>query len=202
MEAKTTFDFVGGTPTLDFINTEVRMQERPVDFLVDFESLVEWLIEAKLVQREAISTESSAWRDSAEKEDTLQEARQLRQQIRVVIEEIAKGQPVSQEKIELLNQQLQRYAGHLRLEIHADGMQEQFISSAEKPSSLLAPLAKEITSFLSEVDFSLIKGCGQPECVRVFYDTTRNHSRRWCSMDICGNRMKVAAYYDRKRKQK
>jgi predicted RNA-binding Zn ribbon-like protein len=32
-----------------------------------------------------------------------------------------------------------------------------------------------------------------------FYDTTKNHTRRWCSMTGCGNRAKAAAFYERKK---
>jgi predicted RNA-binding Zn ribbon-like protein len=33
--------------------------------------------------------------------------------------------------------------------------------------------------------------------LRYFYDVSKNQTRRWCSMDVCGNRAKVAAYYHR-----
>ncbi|MGH6682050.1 MAG: CGNR zinc finger domain-containing protein [Bradyrhizobium sp.] len=32
-----------------------------------------------------------------------------------------------------------------------------------------------------------------------FFDTSKKGSRRWCSMNICGNKLKVAAYQRRKR---
>ncbi|WP_082661594.1 CGNR zinc finger domain-containing protein [Terracidiphilus gabretensis] len=36
-------------------------------------------------------------------------------------------------------------------------------------------------------------------CVVHFFDTSKKGSRRWCSMNICGNKLKVAAYQRRKR---
>ena len=39
-----------------------------------------------------------------------------------------------------------------------------------------------------------------PACVLWFYDTTRNGTRRWCFMAICGNRAKAHRHYDRVKK--
>jgi predicted RNA-binding Zn ribbon-like protein len=41
---------------------------------------------------------------------------------------------------------------------------------------------------------SQIKRCANPRCVLYFRDTSRTRRRRWCSMAVCGNRMKVAAH--------
>lgn len=43
-----------------------------------------------------------------------------------------------------------------------------------------------------------LKACTDEECQWAFYDTTRNHSRTWCSMDVCGNRKKTRRYRERK----
>jgi len=43
-----------------------------------------------------------------------------------------------------------------------------------------------------------LKACTDEGCQWAFYDTTRNHSRTWCSMDVCGNREKTRRYRERK----
>jgi predicted RNA-binding Zn ribbon-like protein len=43
-----------------------------------------------------------------------------------------------------------------------------------------------------------LKACTVVDCRWAFYDTTRNHSRTWCSMDVCGNREKTRRYRARK----
>jgi predicted RNA-binding Zn ribbon-like protein len=43
-----------------------------------------------------------------------------------------------------------------------------------------------------------LKACTEDECQWAFFDTTRNHSRTWCSMDVCGNREKTRRYRERK----
>ncbi|MFK4105631.1 CGNR zinc finger domain-containing protein [Streptomyces sp. NPDC019531] len=44
-----------------------------------------------------------------------------------------------------------------------------------------------------------IRLCDQPDCIRYFLDTSRNGTRRWCSMALCGNRAKAARHYARTR---
>jgi predicted RNA-binding Zn ribbon-like protein len=39
--------------------------------------------------------------------------------------------------------------------------------------------------------------CPEDDCAGAFYDESRNRSRRWCSMNVYGNRQKVRAYRDR-----
>jgi predicted RNA-binding Zn ribbon-like protein len=67
------------------------------------------------------------------------------------------------------------------------------------PAQIVAILAEAAARLLTEKDLTLVRRCENPACVLHFYDPSKNHRRRWCSMDICGNRMKVAAHYRRQR---
>jgi predicted RNA-binding Zn ribbon-like protein len=59
---------------------------------------------------------------------------------------------------------------------------------------MLAPVAEWAADLLADGDFELIRRCESEECVLWFYDRTKSHHRRWCSMATCGNRHKVAQY--------
>jgi predicted RNA-binding Zn ribbon-like protein len=63
----------------------------------------------------------------------------------------------------------------------------------------LGRLAYAAAELLAEGDFSLVRKCESAECSLMFYDRTKSHKRRWCSMALCGNRHKVAEF--RKRRQ-
>lgn len=54
-------------------------------------------------------------------------------------------------------------------------------------------------AFMAELDGSWhrFRHCADPTCVTVFYDRSKNHSAKWCSMQVCGNRNKVRAFRDR-----
>jgi predicted RNA-binding Zn ribbon-like protein len=56
-------------------------------------------------------------------------------------------------------------------------------------------------AFLAELDGSWrhLKECANEHCRSVFFDRSKNHSGRWCSMAECGNRAKVRAWRDRRR---
>jgi predicted RNA-binding Zn ribbon-like protein len=72
----------------------------------------------------------------------------------------------------------------------------------ETVGSILAPVAEAAASLLSIPNFELIKHCEDDTCTLWFFDQTKSHNRRWCSMEICGNRRKVAAYRVRDRNRR
>jgi predicted RNA-binding Zn ribbon-like protein len=55
-------------------------------------------------------------------------------------------------------------------------------------------------AFLAELDgtWEHLKDCSNPTCMGVFFDTSKNHSGKWCSMASCGNRAKVRAFRERR----
>jgi predicted RNA-binding Zn ribbon-like protein len=56
-------------------------------------------------------------------------------------------------------------------------------------------------AFLADLDgtWAGLKECAGEDCSAVFYDRSKNHSGRWCSMSTCGNRAKVRAWRERRR---
>ena len=56
-------------------------------------------------------------------------------------------------------------------------------------------------AFVASLDgtFQHLRTCASQDCRAVFYDRSKNHSGRWCSMEVCGNRAKVRAWRERQR---
>ena len=50
-------------------------------------------------------------------------------------------------------------------------------------------------------DFILVRNCEGLSCAMWFYDVSKGHARRWCSMAVCGNRAKAAAHRARARQR-
>ncbi len=67
------------------------------------------------------------------------------------------------------------------------------------PEDLLVPVAEAVAELLADGDMTLVRKCENPDCTLWYYDRTKSHHRRWCSMAVCGNRMKVAAFRARHR---
>ena len=65
------------------------------------------------------------------------------------------------------------------------------------PETLLQPIGEALAILMAREDFAHVKACEGPTCTLLFADHTRGHTRRWCSMDICGNRAKQAAHRTR-----
>jgi predicted RNA-binding Zn ribbon-like protein len=58
----------------------------------------------------------------------------------------------------------------------------------------LVPVANAVATLLTEGEFQLVRTCESSDCTLWFYDRTKAHHRRWCSMALCGNRAKVASF--------
>ncbi|MEJ1938348.1 CGNR zinc finger domain-containing protein, partial [Nostoc sp. NIES-2111] len=65
--------------------------------------------------------------------------------------------------------------------------------------AILGPVVLSALALLMERDLARTKRCEGRECGWLFFDTTKNRTRRWCEMKVCGNRAKVRASRQRKR---
>ncbi len=61
-------------------------------------------------------------------------------------------------------------------------------------TTLLAQLAHDAVDIIGGTDGQRLRECASPECSLLFVDTSRAGNRRWCSMNACGSRDKMARY--------
>ena len=85
------------------------------------------------------------------------------------------------------------------LPLRAVGAPEALAPSAGGVRGALARIVAAATTARIKGSWPRLKVCPADTCRYAFYDTSRNRSRRWCSMDVCGNRSKVKAFRDRAR---
>lgn len=178
------------------------MRNTPTDLLDSFEDLAAWLITTGTLSRndaEAATGELS----QDEQTRTLAQAKSFRTTVRRMVESIGDENGVPESAVTAINRLLRRCSGYRELaRTKPSAFIEVFIASADRKDALLAALASLAGDLLRTADLRLIKKCKNPACVLYFYDTTKNHARNWCSMQLCGNREKVAAYFRRKRKHR
>jgi len=194
------FLFVGNHPCLDFVNTQMIVKGQPIDTLERFEDLVFWMVEVKLLATSHAAIVKGKL-NNEEATSLLEQAKTLRATFRVIAERAAAGRSIPDSALDTINQCLARRQGYPELVRTKGGFKQRFHSLAEQPAEILALLAETASNLLSLENLSLVKKCANVSCVLFFYDTTKNHMRNWCSMQMCGNRMKVAAHYQRKRSQ-
>ena len=193
------FLFVGNQPCLDFINTQLVVNERPLDLLATLSDLVAWLVQVRLLTDDEAKKIERQWGGQAKGTQTLEQARAFRVTLREMVERIASGRPVPQAAIEAINDLLRYRIGRPQLTRRKGKFEREFQAESQDANQLLGLLAEAASDLLCTCDLSLIKKCQNPACVLFFYDTTKNHARHWCSMSLCGNRSKVAAHYRRHR---
>lgn len=175
---------VGDHLAMDLLNTEARSQGRVVDYWNTDKDVLQWLARHDVVQLSK-STSVAA-------EGLLAHARTLRAHARELIAKRKEGKAVD---IRGLNQYLRAYVTSPQLERDSEGrFKLTRIPRADAISSLLGPVAEAVAQLLVESDFDLVKQCEHPDCILWFYDRTKSHKRRWCSMAQCGNRYKAAQF--------
>lgn len=199
------FALIGNQGCLDFVNAEGMQKGQRVDFLAEFHDLVAWLRAAQLLGPAEADEAIRRWSGTPAGARALVEARKLRASLRQMLEETARGRPIAASTVETINALLARPIGHGELVRSHNGFVRRFRFGLRAPGDLLVPVAEAAGDLLCHADFSLVRKCENPPCLRYFYDLSRNHARRWCSMTVCGNRMKVAAFHrraQRRRRQK
>jgi predicted RNA-binding Zn ribbon-like protein len=193
------FLWLGNHRALDFLNTEPMVRGRRVDLLPDLRSLVDWSKEAGFLDGETAGVVLDRWEGSSEGASVLEQVQQLRRALHALVERLRERKSPSQKALDAINAVLRLDAGYTEVVRVRGGFRRHFHARIHEPAQLLRPVAEAASSLLCDADPELIKRCGNPDCVLYFYDASRNHARRWCSMDLCGNRMKVAAHYLRHR---
>jgi predicted RNA-binding Zn ribbon-like protein len=194
------FHFIADELCLDFVNTEAVEHDDRVDLLGSFDDLMAWYVDAQVID----ATQAKAFTRRVGSGDggarALKEARQFRAILREMIERLAEGKTnVPQATLDQLNRSLRAREGYSEIVRTKDGYDTHFRPRLDEPAHLLVAVAESAARLLSKGDLALVRKCQNPRCILYFYDTTKNHRRRWCSMAGCGNRAKVAAFYQRNR---
>ena len=175
-------------PVLDMLNTLATIDGVPWDFWQADADVQRWLVRLQWAEAGGIPV----FDDGA----LLRAARELREVIRELVAARKQGQAGNPAA---LNGFLRKAVSHPQLLWPASGApqleRQRKVQTAEQ---LLSPLAEAAANLLVAGYFNLIRRCEHPECILWFYDRTKAHKRRWCSMALCGNRHKVAEFRKRK----
>lgn len=166
----------------DFVNTfDV---EDAADRLASKESAAEWLQDHGLIG----STDEVRAQD-------LRLLREARESLRAVLR-AHHGEELDADVIEGFN----RAAGASRLTVSfdADGT-PRLQPAATGARAALAQILTGVVVAHETGTWERLKVCPEETCQWAFYDESKNASRRWCSMKVCGNRTKTRAYRERRR---
>jgi predicted RNA-binding Zn ribbon-like protein len=193
---------LGGVLCLDFANTvNWHRSEHPEELLNDYGDLVAWAVHTDIVNEDkaAILLEE-AHLQPAEASDVHERAIALREAIYRIFVAISTQQRPAVEDMEILNTEIQPALAHGRIVDTGDGYTWDWADNDQALDHILWPVARSAADLLASAKLDRARQCADERCGWLFLDMSRNRSRRWCSMEECGNRNKAREYY-RRRKQ-
>jgi len=192
------YEFIAGDLGLDFVNT-LEHHGGPVEenVLTSWTELVDWAVGAGLVTPQ-VASELRALGAKSPRTATavFRRALQLRDCLyRIVTALLAKRRPAVDD-LSLFNGLLAEAQAGVVLQATPGGLILDLPVVPERPLSLLGPVITAAARlFTSPETVALIRRCDSETCRQFFIDRSRNHSRRWCDMKLCGNRAKVREHY-------
>ncbi len=191
------FLFLGNHLALDFLNTRPVQNGEPMELLPDFSGLLRWFQAARLLGSREAANLQQQWGQSVRARRALEAMRALRERLRKEILAWEGGGAVHHSTVDELNRLM---AGHpMRTRLKANGKEPstELYFEPHNPEDLFAPLGHSAAMLFASVDRNRVRKCDR--CVLHFHDTSKKGTRRWCNMQLCGNRLKVAAYAARQR---
>ena len=183
---KSKFLWVGNWPVIDFINTDIVMEGKPVDLLEEADDVVRWLDECHLCEKTNDGMLGPPKR-------LIDEARAYRGLLRQGIAQFARERRLSAAALGKTNEYLRRCASSRQLQ--EDGKRYRSLTSwrLQRAEDYLVPIAESFARLVTKADPGRIRKCKNPECVLYFHDTSKGGHRSWCSLDLCGNKLRMAA---------
>lgn len=188
------FLVLGNELSLDFLNTRPVVDGQPMELLPDAAAVLRWLRATGTVDSGSDSLKQASL---DEDESDLVRLREFREEWRQVVLRREAGLPVTTAFQARLNGLLADYPVVYGLSTNAGVMVRSRRFEPRRIVDVFAPIVDNILDILTKADPSRVRKCDN--CELQFHDTSKKGTRRWCSMQICGNRAKVAAYARRQK---
>lgn len=194
------FDRCGGHPALDFVNSlDNRFGGKDqVEGLESYGDLARFARETGLLDPvhaaqvlRAVTPEAAA--------RALRAGRALREALAETLYAVVDDRPPPAAGLETLERYLRVADRHRELRWRPDAGERAALAwcwrsnerKAELPVWAIAQAARDL---MLSPDMKQLRACEADTCRWLFLDSSRNHSRRWCKMKVCGNRMKARRF--------
>lgn len=198
------YELTGGRVCLDFANTmDERRTDHPRELLRRYRDLLNWAAQSGALTREdarILGREAARRRRGAAV--ALGRARRVREAIFDLFAAVARHDPAPAGALAALNRVL---AGAAR-DRHLVPRGTRFVwrwggTERRQLDRVLGPVVWSAAELLGSRDLERVRQCAGAGCGWLFLDTTRNRSRRWCDMSVCGNRAKARRFYAKARRR-
>lgn len=198
-------DLKSGHPALEFTNTvNNHASVHPGETLFEYGDLLNWMKRVGLMDRGQIQKLGKRATYQPDKATAVfSKSLELREALYRIFVAQTRGKGPAIADLAILNSNLVRLTSSARV-VHRLGKFEWQWNFDE--TALEAPLwviALSAVDLMTSENYKRMGQCADEEgCGWLFVDTSKNHSRRWCDINDCGNRAKQRRYQQRARKQK
>jgi predicted RNA-binding Zn ribbon-like protein len=184
---------LGGNLALDFTNTaEFRGDERFIDFLKSYIYVLSWGWQLRQIDDRWAEQMYRAATDEAATV-VFRQALDFREALYNIFLMVLEG---NKPDLAPLNTVLTDALAHRRVAATNAGFAWEWHDESGRLDGVLWPIALAAADLLASESLGKVRKC--PNCGWLFVDTSRNRSRRWCSMDLCGSQVKSRRQYERK----
>jgi len=167
----------------------------PIERAIFWDEFVDFLAARQIISAEKTPyVRALAETDPRAAQNLLNHAERLGKALRISFRAILAGQNILHEWVQPINETLRVTEGHDELQWDGLVWRLGFVAREEGLEWLLAAIARSGAELIAGGARDSLKQCANPDCRILFYDDSRTHRRRWCSMALCGNRSKVAAF--------
>jgi predicted RNA-binding Zn ribbon-like protein len=198
--AKVKFQNIAGACSLDFINTldNRPIPERQKELLHSYRDLAEWACQAGIItnrQRTSLLRLASA-RPSATG-TVFRKALGLRECLYRMVSALAEGRSLMERDLQSFSRWVAEGLSYRQLRASTNHRLE-WTRGDLRLESIGREIAESANELLTSADSDLIRMCDAETCRWFFLDRSKNHTRRWCDMKVCGNRAKARKFYHQK----
>jgi|CZKL01.1.fsa_nt_gi predicted RNA-binding Zn ribbon-like protein len=189
------FQFVSGSPALDLVNTlDWRFREEGTEELLSsYDDLLRFVSQAELMTpkqiRQVVRTV-----DQSSAADALVSCREMREAAADVLYAGLDERVPSPEALRVLERYFKDARGHQHLASSNDRLRWEWSPNEAAAELPLWILSLSVAHLMLSDDMHRLRACENLECRWLFLDTSKNHTRRWCDMKLCGNRMKARRF--------
>jgi predicted RNA-binding Zn ribbon-like protein len=189
----------GGNLSLNFVNTIHDRYEEPLeDYLHNYLDLITWANFADAINSSQKKRLLQRSRENQEEANQVyKDSIQLREAIYQCVVSLINRDEVSAVNMQVINQWVSKAFSNLELAQLDNSFVLDWKAENSGLESVLWPIIRSFADLVTSDDRGRIKQCSN--CGWVFVDNSKNKSRRWCSMETCGNRVKAQRHADKTR---
>ena len=192
------FNLLAGHPALDLVNTmDSRFSSNgPEELLPTYADLLRLATQSGLLTAEQARKLARTVREK-DAQRVLASAVGLREALAAVLYAWMDGGKPPAAQVETLERHFQAAALHRRLRLGESQLVWSWSGLEQEAEIPLWKLAEAASDLLGSSEAEQVRECGDPTCRWLFLDLSKNHTRRWCDMKTCGNRMKARRHHAR-----